>query len=313
MKQLLICKNTAAATDLTALEDGQLAFIKYDENKNGELLSEKPTDPFGIALGRKDLTPFIISEVDVNTLKATKAEYAKGNPWSAAITITAPAKKGNYTLIVVKRGVKFNERSNYTLTFPVEEDTTATQIASKLYKQLKQLKYYSNLDITTELSGNTLTITGTVNGPSYTVVPADLAEDAVIKVTDGVPACGDKAYVKELAQVCAAGKGFNSTYADGESVLPGYPEEVDEDEYNIYSIRFATGRKSAHQVDERVWQTVHIAVPTAASAISTLVETVLDVKKVANNSGDSGSGSSTTVDVSGTTINEGNKGGFSQE
>ena len=73
-----------------------------------------------------------------------------------------------------------------------------------------------------------------------------------------------------MASRCAAGKGFNYTGEDGKEIYPGYPEVVSEDQYVLYTLRFAVPRASAKQRDEVVYQIVHIAVPVGAAAITTL-------------------------------------------
>ena len=78
----------------------------------------------------------------------------------------------------------------------------------------------------------------------------------------GRKAIGDKADIQDLASRCAAGKGFTDTQRMGESVYPNYPETVEDKTYNVYTLRFRVGRDSAKTRDERVWQIVHIAVPT---------------------------------------------------
>ena len=73
------------------------------------------------------------------------------------------------------------------------------------------------------------------------------------------PIC-DKEYVKHLASVCAQNRGFNNTYADGATIYPGYPMELSDDWYDVYTIHYKYGRKASRTRDESIWQDVIIAV-----------------------------------------------------
>ena len=74
----------------------------------------------------------------------------------------------------------------------------------------------------------------------------------------------------DLASRCAAGKGFNYTAQDASEIYPGYPEEVEDTTYTMYTLRFAVPRVAAKQRDEVVYQIVHIVVPSAATVVTTL-------------------------------------------
>ena len=93
---------------------------------------------------------------------------------------------------------------------------------------------------------------------------------ALTDVTHGKKAVCDKAYIQDLASRCAAGKGFNYAADDGKELYPDYPEVVADDQYVLYSLRFAVPRVASKQRDEVVYQLVHIAVPVGSDAITTL-------------------------------------------
>ena len=73
-----------------------------------------------------------------------------------------------------------------------------------------------------------------------------------------------------MARQCAAGKGFTNTDLESQHIYPGFPEAVEDVHYTIFNLRFATGRASGKQTDERVWQYVHIAVPETSAALATI-------------------------------------------
>lgn len=272
MKQLFICQkkayatSAAKATDLTTVPEGTIALFSLAD---GSLLSAKPTSNFSIVVGRKSgKMPLMFPEVDVKTLQVTKATYEAGTTFKAKITVPTPEKGTHYTVVIVKKGTVFNERSNWTFT-TMATTTTASDVAKQITAQINGNKY--QLGVKAEYTGGAITITALEAGKDYEVLGADgLLGVAPTDVTHGKKAELDKADVQDLASRCAAGKGFNDTYRDGDSIYPGYPEVVDEDQYTLYTLRFAVPRVASKQRDEVVYQLVHIAVPVGSGAITTL-------------------------------------------
>lgn len=272
MKQLFICQkkayatSAAKATDLTTVPEGTIALFSLED---GSLLSAKPTSNFSIVVGRKSgKMPLMFPEVDVKTLQVTKAAYEAGTTFKAKITVPTPEKGTHYTVVIVKKGTVFNERSNWTFT-TMATTTTAADVAKQITAQINGNKY--QLGVKAEYTGGAITITALEAGKDYEVLGADgLLGVAPTDVTHGKKAELDKADVQDLASRCAAGKGFNDTYRDGDSIYPGYPEIVDEDQYTLYTLRFAVPRVASKQRDEVVYQLVHIAVPVGSGAITTL-------------------------------------------
>lgn len=282
MKQLFICKKTAyataaaKATDLTTVPEGTIALFSL---KDGTLLTAAPTSNFSIVVGRATgKMPLMFPEVDVKSLQVTKASYEASKTFTAKITVPTPEKGTHYTVVITKKGTVFNERSNWTFT-TMATTTTAADVAKQIVSQINGNKY--NLGVSASNTGGAITITALEAGKDFEVLGADgLFDVAPTEVTHGKKAELDKADVQDLASRCAAGKGFNYTGEDGKEIYPGYPEVVSEDQYTLYTLRFAVPRVSAKQRDEVVYQTVHIAVPVGATAITTL-DTVLGLSAVA--------------------------------
>lgn len=274
MKQLFICQkkayatSTAKSTDLTTVPEGTVAIFDL---KTGALLTSdaKATNDFSIVVGRgTNKMPLIFPEVNLKTLEVTKATYQAGATFTAKITVPTPEKGTHYTVVVTKKGTVFNERNNWTFT-TVATTTTAADVAKQITAQINGNKY--QLGISASYSGGAITITALEEGKDYEVLGADgLMGIAPTDVTHGKKAELDKADIQDLASRCAAGKGFNDTYADGDSIYPGYPEVVDEDQYVLYTLRFAVPRVAAKQRDEVVYQLVHLAVPVGSASIATL-------------------------------------------
>ena len=274
MKQLLISQkkayatSTAKSTDLTTVPEGTVAMFDL---ATGALLTNaaKATGNFSIVVGRAaGKMPLMFPEVNLKTLEVTKATYAAATTFTAKITVPTPTVGEHYTVIVTKKGTVFNERSNWSFT-AMAKDTTAANVAKQIAAQINANKY--QLGVKAEYTGGAITITAIEAGKDYEVRGADvLLGVAPTEVTHGKKAVCDKAYIQDLASRCAAGKGFNYTADDSKDLYPGYPEVVDEDQYVLYTLRFAVPRVAAKQRDEVVYQLVHLAVPVGSASIATL-------------------------------------------
>lgn len=265
--------------DLSGLKAGAISFFEL-----GEALSKyesMPTKNFAIALGRKNNQhPFIIPEVDINTLTVTKALPYAGKVFSVVFTMPTTEKGKEYTLRFFKKGVVPHERNSWTVSI-VASNTTAGDQATA-FKAAMDAKVNDKFQFTTTLSTAQVTITGVV-GEDWEVVAADSLASTSLTITHAEKAIGDKAFVQDLASRCAYGKGFADTYRNGDTTIPGYPEDVEDftlndsgsnrngsntnngkystSGYAIYTLRFKVGRVASKQRDERVWQEVYIAIP----------------------------------------------------
>lgn len=275
MKQLLIVTNNAFGTAET---EGKAGVITMRKLSDQSILSTKATENFMISLGRGDkLLPFIIPEVDINTLKITKAQPTDALAFTGDIEIPTDIEIGaDYTVIFSKVGTVFNERNKWTVTYRPIKGDTANTIASKFNNFINN---NGTLGLTSVVDGAKITVTSDDVSQLYTITAADsLSKDAITVANEkfGKATC-DADYVKDLAQRCVAGKGIKYLGDDGAEIYPGYPENVPDGKYNIYTLRFAVGRDAAKQRDERVWQLVHIAVPTTATAVDTKIKTILGI------------------------------------
>ena len=272
MKQLFICQkkayatDSAKSTDLTTVPEGTIALFSLAD---GTLLTKAPTANFSLAVGRATgKMPLMFPEIDIKSLTVSKATYEAGAKFTAKITVPTPTKGTNYTVVVTKKGTVFNERNNWTFT-TLATTEIAADVAKQIVAQINGNKY--QLGVTAENTGGAITITAVEKGKDYEVLGADgLMGVAPTNVTHGKKAVCDKAYIQDLASRCAAGKGFNYAADDGKEIYPGYPEVVADDQYVLYSLRFAVPRVASKQRDEVVYQTVHIAVPVGSEAITTL-------------------------------------------
>ena len=297
MKQLLIVKSSAALNggatapkDLSTMAAGSIGFFALNDYTTW--LSDAPKTNFGIALGRGNNSPaFVIPEVDVNTLTVTETSNEAGSQFSGTITIPSGTANKNYTLVLVKLGVGVNgERNKWTQSVyvPSGSTMTAADMAKKLRDGFQAMADSGSIDITVSGTGAVVTITGK-NHEAWKLVASDDLYGTAVTNTPAEPAIADKAYIEKLARECAAGKGFTNTDLESQHIYPGYPETVENTTYRVFNLRFATGRVAGKQTDERVYQYVHIAVPTGSAALTTirkiLTQPVLPNEAAAANAG----------------------------
>ena len=283
MKQLLIVSNgtlnggATKPTDLSGMTKGAIGFFQLD--KLGIWLDAAPTNNFGIALGGgSDALPFIIPEVDIKSLQVQKSSPAAGAAKVVTFTFPTPVIGKEYTVIIVKKGVVFNERSNWTSDVIASTTTVATEVG----KLVKAINANNSIHgVTASNSGATITLTGTKGIDFEVKLVDDLSNITPTVSTPFSQSVGQKADIQELALTCAAGKGFEYLADEGKEIYPGFPEAVNDAQYYLYTLRFKVGREASKQRDEQVWQTVHIVVPkntandTASTGLIAKLDTIL--------------------------------------
>jgi len=268
MKHLLIVKSDATIngvepTDLSEMKAGDLLVFTPDDNK---VASSLPKKNFAIALGRGNNSPaLVIPEVDVHTLQVRVTEPNEDDAvkFKAEVTIPEPKYGRDYTLVLTKKGVVFNERSNWTVTefVPIGVDKTAEEIAKSLANQFQAMGDTGALPIKATADGAKVTVEGLIPGDAWTLTAGDALYGEEVTITEAEHACVDAAYIRHLASMCAADKGYQYTYRDGDTIYPGYPEPVEDKKYGMVTLRFATAKQFKYQGDEPVTQVVHIVAP----------------------------------------------------
>lgn len=289
MRQLFVVKseaviapNTSAAFDLTGVPAGSLGI--FELNDLSKFVSDaKLTKDFGIAYGRPN-SQAVVLEVDIDSLIVTKVTKTDGTKFSASITIPAPVTGKDYTIELVKLDTTKHERREWTATTRCKSGDTAATVATRLQKELAAKVENQNVGVT--ISTDTVTATTTITATAKDYQPWELmAVDDLYGTTvtttakGSAPTC-DKAYVQNLASEAAQNRGFNNTLADGATIYPGYPMDVDADDYTLYHLRFKNPRVYGRTRDEAVWQEVTIAVPTSNLAFITAVETAFGLSTV---------------------------------
>lgn len=271
----------ASGTDLSKVADGAIG-VFY--NNNGvptvSTTGKEFTDKAMLVLGRQnDKGGPIVLPIHKNNFSYVKGVYSASTTFSAEVTIIAPTTIGDYSIIVVLKGVKFNERNKWTATVHVNDVTiTADQLATKLANQINNNSENSGVNAT--VNESQITITANKTGVDYEILGADELFGITVTVSaKGIPAYGDAKYVQDIAEKAAADAGFEYTYRDANYYLyPNYPlnplaqsNAVDAG-YTIFTLRFAEPRDVKTR-DEVVNQIIQVAFPTGTAAITTF-ETV---------------------------------------
>lgn len=281
MRQLFVIKSgaviapkTDAAFDLTKVPAGSLGIFELDDLSKF-VADAKLTKDFGIAYGRPN-SQAVVLEVNIDSLSVTKVTKTAGTKFSASITIPTPVIGKDYTIELVKLDTTKHERREWTATTRCKSGDTVTTVATRLQKELAAKVENQNVGVTI----STATITATAKDyQAWELMAADdLYGTTVTTTTKGsAPTC-DKSYVQNLASEAAQNRGFNNTLADGATIYPSYPMDVDADAYTLYNLRFKNPRVYGRTRDEAVWQEVTIAVPSANTAFISAVEIALGLK-----------------------------------
>lgn len=287
MRNFILAANAAYPTAVPLTTAGQVS-ISYLADGVETLVKDAPT-----AAGLKDrgmitwknpnselgLVVFPFYKKDLSYAVST---YAAATTFSANFTIPSVEASSDYTVIIVKNGVKFNERNKWTSTIHAGKNDTVKNIADKIAAHINANTVGSGVSAVSDTkTEGKITITAKKAGQPYTIVLADELQGlAVTTTTAGLPAINDAAAIKEMANKAAADAGFEYTYDEFAGLYPAYPlnplaqPDNADGGFTVYTIRFAEPRDMKTR-DEVVHQIIQIAYPTGSAAIATL-KTILD-------------------------------------
>lgn len=268
---------TAGQVSISYLDDGVETLVK-DANTaaklkdRGMITWKNPNAELGqvvFPFYRKDLS-YSVSAYDAATT------------FSANFTIASVEASSDYTVIIVKNGVKFNERNKWTSTIHAGKNDTPKTVADKIAAHINANTVGSGVSAVSDNSTAVkITITAKKAGQPYTIVLADELQGLTVTTTyAGLPAINDAAAIKDMANKAAADAGFEYTYDEFAGLYPAYPlnplaqPNKADTGFTVYTIRFAEPRDMKTR-DEVVHQIIQIAYPTGSTAIATL-KTILD-------------------------------------
>ena len=281
MRQLFICTSdavlAAAGTpqDLTKVAAGTIGMWQNDDDANW--LSTAPTSDFSIAYGRPNSQAIVIP-IDFASARVTISTPQAGKMFKAEITIPEPVAGKDYTLQLIKLGTEKHERYAWTVTDNGSHKTTAAAMAKSLGDQFTNMIEAGNeqLDgLKVTVDSAKITIEAKKNYQGWNLIAADDLVGTKVTITAAVAPTLDAAYVKNLASFCSQNRGFSNVYRDGASIYPGYPMEVEDTTYKMYSIQFKYPRKYGRTRDEAPIQEVTIVVPVGNTTLTGLLDTIL--------------------------------------
>lgn len=281
MRQLFICTSDAVFADagnpqdLTNVAAGTIGMWQNDDDS--KWLSAAPAADFSIAYGRPNSQAIVIP-IDFASARVTVSTPQAGKMFKAEITIPEPVAGKDYTLQLIKLGTEKHERYSWTVTDNGSHKTTADAMAKSLGDQFTNMIEAGNeqLDgLKVTVSEAKVTIEAKKNYQGWNLIAADDLVGTKVTITAAVAPTLDAAYVKNLASFCSQNRGFSNVYRDGASIYPGYPMEVEDKNYKMYSIQFKYPRKYGRTRDEAPIQELAIVVPTDNTTLTGLLDTIL--------------------------------------
>ena len=281
MRQLFICTSDAVLAaagnpqDLTNVAAGTIGMWQNDNDS--AWLSAAPASDFSIAYGRPNSQAIVIP-IDFSSARVTVSAPQAGKMFKAEITIPEPVAGKDYTLQLIKLGTEKHERYSWAVTDNGSHKTTAAAMAKSLGDQFTNMIEAGNeqLDgLKVTVDNAKVTIEAKKNYQGWNLIAADDLVGTDVKITAAVAPTLDAAYVKNLASFCSQNRGFSNVYRDGASIYPGYPMEVEDKDYKMYSIQFKYPRKYGRTRDEAPIQELAIVVPTDNATLTGLLDTIL--------------------------------------
>lgn len=281
MRQLFICTSDAVLSatgkpqDLTNVAAGTIGMWQNDDDS--KWLAAAPAADFSIAYGRPNSQAVVIP-IDFASARVTISTPQAGTMFKAELTIPEPVAGKDYTLQLIKLGTEKHERYSWTVTDNGSHKTTAAAMAKSLGEQFTNMIEAGNeqldgLKVTVDEAK--ITIEAKKNYQGWNLIAGDDLVGTEVTITAAVAPTLDAAYVKDLASFCSQNRGFSNVYRDGASIYPGYPMEVEDKDYKMYSIQFKYPRKYGRTRDEAPIQELAIVVPTDNTTLTGLLDTIL--------------------------------------
>ena len=282
MRNFILAANAAYPITIPLTTAGQVS-ISYLADGVETLVTDAPT-----AAGLKDKGMItwknpnaelgqIVFPFYKKDLTYSVSEYDPATTFSANFTIASVEASSDYTVIIVKNGVKFNERNKWTSTIHAGKNDTPKTVADKIAAHINANTVGSGVSAVSDSdTAGKITITAKKAGQPYTIVLADKLQGLAVTTTKaGLPAINDAAAIKDMANKAAADAGFEYTYDEFAGLYPAYPlnplaqPDKADTGFTVYTIRFAEPRDMKTR-DEVVHQIIQIAYPTNSAAIATL-------------------------------------------
>ena len=281
MRQFILAQNLVTSGEVGAsTEYGKVGFAYLDKADNkmkftatgSEILNDG--EGYIVLVRKNEQQGNVVLPIHKNHFSYAYGKYDASKDVAYENSFTVPEVEAflDYTVIVVLKGKKFNERNKWTATVHTKASDTAETVATKLAAQITK---NIGAGVTAVAEGAKVTITGKENGVDYRIVLADELIDVTLEKTDAqavvMKAYGSAAYVADLADKAAADAGFEYTYDEGVDFYPGYPlnplaqPNAEDTGFDIFTIRCAEPRDVKTR-DEVVHQIVQVAFPHGVGA-----------------------------------------------
>lgn len=287
MRTLIVATAYSTSKMPHELLPGEIAFYRSEADNGNMTIDQYPSKLFPrgqIAIGKVSGQPLVIP-IYKHHESYVHGEYVGATTFQAKVTVVAQNMVGDYTLIIAKKGVPFNERNKWTsTTYVCDSDTTAKDIAAAIAKDVNNNSISSG--VTATVQDEVITLTAKEKGVGYSLITADwLSKVTPVVITEGNAAYGDAAYVKDLMMKACADAGIEYTYQDGADLIyPTYPPQplatipATDYGFDIFTIKFSEPRDS-RTVDMAINQVVQIAVPRTEDGendICTNIDNILE-------------------------------------
>lgn len=273
MRTFLLGSKVDLGTNLNQLIAGQFAFsalvngvqtVDYD--------GSKIKDKGYIYLGKEDNKGGdVIVPIYKNNFSFVKMTYQSSTAYTGNFAIVNPVVGDDLTVVIVKKGVQFNERNKWTATMRVKDGQDATACAKELTAQINNNPASG---VTAKNYEGRITVTAVNKGEDYKIVLGDDLFGLDVKEAPATVALADAKYIKDLIIKAAADAGIEYTYQDPATLIyPDYPlnplAQPDSADvgYTVFTLKFAEPREMK-TVDQTINQIVQIALPTDAAAIA---------------------------------------------
>lgn len=273
MRNFLIA-NSYTSAKIDALTKGQLCMYDLSSGKPDQ--TKVPVKAGLMVVGNTEGNRVL--PIYNNKLSYVISSYQAPTTFTQTVTVVSQGI-GDYTLIVAKKGVGFNERNKWTSTIHVfDENETVAAIAQKLAKSINNNSVSSGVKAT--VNGAVITVTAIKAGVDYALVPADyLTTSTLGTATAGTRGQNTVEHIKDLHAKAAADMGFNDTQQFTELLYKGY--EIDplagapttDYGFDVVTIKFAEPRET-RTVDQDINQIIQVAFPRTSTGANTGVATL---------------------------------------
>jgi hypothetical protein len=170
MRQFLLAGKVAYGAGLP-LAAGAVAFTYLANGKETiDADGTKITDKFYINLGREANGPVVLPAYKKH-LTFVKGAYQAATTFSANLTIGDVNAYSDYSIMIVKKGLKFNERNRWTATIHTGLNPTANDVAKKLANQINNNTIGHGIKATVDDAK--ITLTAESKGIDYEILGAD--------------------------------------------------------------------------------------------------------------------------------------------